>query len=249
MNFEFEFAQVAKNKAFRKNIFTECSVFENSIFGKVAGKGQIVEFLKQPKFAEFPEIKTKSFLFATDGSLKKITKNKFFGSFSVVDAFNNYFFDTIELTEKTSSTHIEILALRSLFKSLSQVKLKNCTIIILVDSLSAIKLALGTDVRKEHLEILREIDGFRKKLLEKNVKDFFIHVRSHRNVSVFLNSQADMYAGLSSILEGDFFDIEKCAPECIPELRCEACQWNCRVNGFLRSFAPAPLHLDLWEKQ
>ena len=180
-------AQVAKNKAFRKNIFTECSVFENSIFGKVAGKGQIVEFLKQPKFAEFPEIKTKSFLFATDGSLKKITKNKFFGSFSVVDAFNNYFFDTIELTEKTSSTHIEILALRSLFKSLSQVKLKDCTIIILVDSLSAIKLALGTDVRKEHLEILREIDGFRKKLLEKNVKDFFIHVRSHRNVSVFLN--------------------------------------------------------------
>jgi hypothetical protein len=239
--------EVAKHPSFQKNIFKECTMYNNSVFAKVAGKGRIVEFLQPPKVAEFPKISSVVHVFATDGSLKKLPEKKFLGAYSVVDSFGNFFVERMTTAERTSSTFFELLALKKLFKSLSQANLCECTIIYIVDSISAIKLTLGLDVRNEHFDTLREIDGFRKTLCAKNVKEFFLHVRSHRNISVPLNSDADMYAGMSSWMEAPHTETEKCSPECIPMLRCQACQWNQLVNDFVKKNSATPLSLTLWQ--
>jgi hypothetical protein len=238
--------QVAKVFSFQKNIFSQCSMFGRSVFARVAGKGAIIEFLQPPKIAVFPELSGMIHLFATDGSLTKTPQKTFRGTFSVVDAFQNFCVTKREFTEKTSSTYLELLALHNLFSALAKKDLRDCTVILIVDSLSAIKLTLGLDVRGDFFEILREIDGFRKTLFEKNVKDFFIHVRSHRNVFVKLNSEADMYAGVFSFMEGGHSEPEKCPPECTGSSLCQPCQWNHRVNEFLRGIQPTLLQLCIW---
>ena len=142
---------------------------------------------------------------------------------------------------------MELAAIKELFLSLSRSDIQTSTVILISDSLSAIRLTLGLDVRQENLEELREIDKARKILFEKNIKDVFIHVRSHRNIPVALNREADRYAGLSSFLEGDNIEVEKCKAECSFQSPCEACKWNRRANEFLRSLSPAPLQLDIWQ--
>ena len=171
-------------------------VFGSSIFAKVAGAGTLIEFLKPPKVAEFPTVLGIVHFFATDGSVRKMPQGKFQGSFSVVDSFSNFFVHQIEFSKLPSSTYLELLALKKLFSALSKSEVQNCTVVLIIDSLSAIKLTLGLDVREENLEILRKIDISRKVLKEKNVKEFFLHVRSHRKVPVELNCKADDYAGV-----------------------------------------------------
>jgi hypothetical protein len=165
----------------------------------------------------------------------------------VVDYFQNFSVSKLEFLEKTSSTFLEILALQKLYSALAQSDVNDCTIILIVDSMSAIKLILGLDVRREFFETLRDIDGFRKTLFDKNSKDIFIHVRSHRNVPVRLNSEADYYAGLHVMMEGAPSEAEKCPPECPAISLCQACQWNSQVNSFLKRIQPEPLPLCLWQ--
>ena len=156
----------------------------------------------------------------------------------------------VPCTKKTSSTEIELLALEKLFNNLDESMVNNTTIVVLVDSLSALKLILGTDVRNKDLEIFRKIDQHRKNLYERQARDFFIHVRSHRKISVPLNCEADFQAG--SIAFAKFAQIPrettKCKPsECKEGSRCEACSWNTRVNAFLLSLRPSapPITLRL----
>ena len=123
-------------------------------------------------------------------------------------------------------------------------------LITMIDSLSAIRLVLGLDVRSEDLEILRDIDSARKTLLRAGIKDCLIHVRSHRNIAVALNSEADFCAGVIAFSQSEQHhkeEIEKCPPECTRLNRCSACQWNKRVNAFLKIFAVESLLLDIWK--
>ena len=239
-------AEILRRDSFRKNIFTDCSVFGPSVFAKVAGNGRIIEFLKSPERAEFPSVVGRAHVFATDGSVTKIAPKKFRGSFAIVDHFNRSFISSLEFEKKPSSTQMELAAIRKLFSSLSTSDIQPSTIVILVDSLSAIKLTLGLDVRNENLEELREIDKARKILHEKDVRDIFLHVRSHRNIPVKLNREADRHAGLFSFLEGDDCESEKCSHDCSRESPCQACQWNLEANIFLRSLNPTPLELNIW---
>ncbi len=217
----------------------------------MAGKGRIIEDLRPPPgpplSPNFPLLTGTLHFFATDGSMRK-TKKEVKGSFSVVDSFGHFFVENVECDSKSSSTFLELLALKKLFSALAQEDLKNSTLIFLVDSLSAIKLTLGLDVRAEHLDLFGEIDEKQGKIFKnKNVEEIFIHVRSHRNVSVPLNLEADFYAGLPHLGEGQPSNVEKCPPECKPQSLCQACQWNSKVNAFLASMHPTPKQLPIWQ--
>ena len=59
---------------------------------------------------------------------------------------------------KTESTTLELLALAKLLSSLKISGTTEGSILLLVDSLSAIRLILGLDVRTKDLDILRSID-------------------------------------------------------------------------------------------
>ena len=155
----------------------------------------------------------------------------------------------VEVTDKTSSTTIEVLAIKTLLVSLKDKRISNCTIIFLSDSLSAIRLMLGLDERSDELETFRDIDEARKWLIENNVQEYFIHVRSHRNVPVPLNTKADVFAG--SVAAGRLGDAkpecEKCDQECIKQSLCSACLWNQRINQFIQEHSFSFLNLSIWQ--
>ena len=119
--------------------------------------------------------------------------------------------------------------------------------IVLSDSLPAIRLTLGIDVRKEEREILREIDLSRKALLKNGFSDHLIHVRSHRNVPVPLNSLADFYAGGFAFAmreEHHKKEHENCPAECSPSKLCPACVWNFQVNEFVKTLHVSRTHFN-----
>ena len=248
----FELSRTAASqKCFQTNILKECAAFGNSFLASIAGKTNIV-VEDDPNFPETHQ--HRCFLFATDGSLTKVRKRKI-GAFAVVDSFRHHFVSEHPCTEKTSSTTLELLALRKLYleiqKELDQLLQMplSSLLVILTDSLSALRLVLGLDVRSEDPEILRDIDSARRTLLRAGIKDCLIHVRSHRNVSVALNCKADYYAGVIAfpqIEEHHKKEFEKCPPECTRTNRCSACAWNKRVNEFLQSFATGQLQLAFW---
>ena len=235
----------ASKKSFQKNILNECSQFGNSIFASVAGKGTFISE-KDPELP--PAIKPQIYVFATDGSLTKVKKIKI-GTFSIVDAFQGTHVSEVPVTEKTSSTTLELLAIKTLLVALRKKEISNCSIILISDSLAALRLMLGLDERSGELEIFRETDGARKWLLENNVEEYFIHVRSHRNIPVPLNTKADVFAGsIAAARLGDAKpECEKCASECIRQSPCSACLWNRKVNHFLRMHSSTALELSIWQ--
>ena len=235
----------ASKKSFQKNILNECSHFGNSIFASVAGKGTFISE-KNPDLPSIfiPQIH----LFATDGSLTKTKKIKI-GTFSVVDSFQSKHISEIQVTDSTSSTTLELLAIKTLLVSLQKEKVSNCSIILLSDSLSALRLMLGLDERSDELETFRETDGARKWLIENKVQEYFIHVRSHRNIPVPLNAKADFFAGsIAASRLGDAKpETEKCGTECAKQSPCSACLWNQKVNQFIREHFFGNLWLSIWQ--
>ena len=235
----------ASRKSFQKNILNECSHFGNSIFASVAGKGTFVSE-KDPNLPL--TVQPQVYLFATDGSLTKAKKVKI-GTFSIVDSFQGTHVLEIPVTEKTSSTTLELLAIKTLLVSLMNKKISNCSIILLSDSLSALRLMLGLDERSDELETFRETDGARKWLLENNVKEHFIHIRSHRNIPVPLNTKADIFAGsiAAARLGNAGPECEKCALECTIQSLCSACLWNKKINQFIQDHSTSSLDLSIWQ--
>lgn len=245
---------VAAQPSFQKNIFNECCLFGDSFFASVAGKSELVfqgkkihdggEATKKRDNPNFPNLSGNQMvlLFATDGSLSK-DEDPPVGAFSIVDSFNNSFVSEVPCTKNTSSTEIELLALKKLFESLDNSQITDFIIVLLVDSLSALKLTLGIDVRNEQLETFRKIDQHRRRLQERKVLDIFIHVRSHRKISVALNCEADYQAGGVSLARCQSVPREtlsKCKPpECKADKNCDACDWNKKVNEFLCTFRPS----------
>ena len=219
--------------------------FGDSIFASVAGKGTFISE-KDPDLP--PTLQPQVYLFAADGSLTKSKKVKI-GTFSVVDSFQGTHVSEIPVTEKTSSTTLELLAIKTLLVSLQNKKISNCSIILLSDSLSALRLMLGLDERSDELEIFRETDGARKWLLENNVKEHFIHVRSHRNIPVPLNTKADIFAGsiASARLGNAGPECEKCALECTSQSLCSACLWNKKINQFIKEHSISFVQLSIWQ--
>lgn len=234
----------ASRKSFQKNILNECSHFGNSVFASVAGKGAFI----YEESADLPtEVKQQIFLFATDGSLTNAKKVKI-GTFSIVNSWSHYVSE-FEVQEKTSSTTLEVLALKTLLAELKKKEISNCSVIILSDSLSALRLILGLDERSDDLETFREIDVSRKFLLEKQVQEYFIHVRSHRNVPVPLNSKADFWAGsIAAARLGKTHESQKCEPACTKQTPCSPCAWNRKINLFLSEFACAMLDVPIMQK-
>jgi ribonuclease HI len=221
-------SSILANPVFQKNIFNECVQFENSFFASVAGKGMFVCASRQ-NFPS-PHLNT-NFLFGTDGSLSQRKNIPATGGFAIVDPHERFFSSSYQCNEDTSSTTLELLALQQTFLFLRAARAENCVVFFLVDSLSAIRLTLGLDVRNEDSQILRKIDETRESLYKSEFQDVFIHVRSHRNVGVQLNTQADRLAGVFS--HSAFVEKVKCKPECRALKQCEACEWNTKVNSFL----------------
>jgi ribonuclease HI len=228
-------SSILSNIIFQKNIYNECAQLGDSFFASVAAKGIFVSESKKT----FPSLHPNTnFVFGTDGSLSQKRRNlPPTGGFAIVDAHGNFFSTSHECNEETSSTTLELLALQKTFLLLKEARAENCVVFLLVDSLSAIRLTLGLDIRNEDRQILREIDEARTFLYKLNFQDVFIHVRSHRNVPVKLNSQADRLAGAFS--HSAFVEKVKCQPECPALKKCEACQWNSTVNAFLSTINPA----------
>lgn len=147
-----------------------------------------------------------------------------------------------------SSTTLELLAIKELFDSVAKNnETSNCFVVLLSDSLSALRLTLGLDERSDNLDILRSIDESRKITTQREIKEYFIHVRSHRNIAVPLNEQADYYAGsvAAARLNTINQDCKKCAQECTVKSPCSACAWNKEVNKFISQnyFTPLPIQI------
>ena len=135
--------EAASRKSFQKNILNECSQFGNSIFASIAGKGSFFSH----DSPDIPVINNPLiYLFATGGSLTKSKKAKI-GAFSIVDFFQEKFISEVEVTEKTSSTTLEVIAIKTLLVSLQKREILDCCILIFSDSLSAIRLTLGLPPR------------------------------------------------------------------------------------------------------
>ena len=67
-------------------------------------------------------------------------------------------------------------------------------------------------------------------------KEYFIHVRSHRQTPVPLNSKADFYAGsIAAARLGEVSESKKCGTECTKVTPCAACSWNQKINFFVRN--------------
>ncbi len=239
----FEILNLSKaaacQKCFQTNILTECGKFKNSMFASVAGKGTMAS----EEMPGFPVLKRTVFCFGTDGSLNK-KEQEILGSFAVADSFGNFYTERVPCTDKTSSTTLELLALQKLFLSLEKDQISDCSVLIMCDSLSAIRLTLGLDFRSEETDILRTIDTTRKVLFERNVKDHFCHVRSHRNIHVPINREADLRAGS---LTGSLGEQNKCKKDCKKAMRCSACLWNKSVNEFTSRSPQRQLASSLWE--
>ncbi len=227
-------------KHFQKNILKECIQFGNSLFATLAGRGIFVSS-KTPEFP--PPHQFNNFVFATDGSLSKPAQkgNPVTGGFAIVDSFGNFYSSETPCTEKTSSTTLELQAIKKAFSFLTAAHLPPCQVVFLIDSLSAIRLILGLDERNEDLELLREID--KERIALENVQEVFIHVRSHRKTPVELNNKADLIA--SKYSGSHFCDKTKCEKFCTNLVKCEACSWNEKVNTFLSSFLPTPTNFLL----
>ena len=222
---------VLKKPSFQKNIFNECLFFGNSIFASVADKAVFVS-AESPDFPQ-PHPHT-NFVFATDGSLSQ-EKKPVTGGYAVVDFHGNSFSSPYQCDENTSITTLEILAIQKLLSLLSSAEESNSQVHLLIDSLSAIRLVLGLDVRTENIEILREVDRVRQILQSRGIKEVFVHVRSHRNNSVPLNTRVDRVAGVFS--KSTSKEKSKCEPSCAIS-QCTACQWNKSVNDFVSSLNP-----------
>jgi ribonuclease HI len=205
--------------------------FGNSIFASIAENGVFISAENQT-FP--PPHQTTNFVLATDGSLSQ-NKNPITGGFAVCDSNENAFSTSHICDKSTSITTLELLALKMAFSLIVSSKETNCAVFFLIDSLSAIKLILGLDVREEDLEILRDIDTFRKETKNRNIQEVFVHVRSHRNTPVPLNSRADHIAGKFS--QSTFKDRSKCEQSC-RSIKCNACTWNETVNSFILDLNP-----------
>lgn len=223
---------VLRRPSYQKNILNECMQFGNSIFASIADKG--IEISSQTLSFPHPHQNT-NFVLATDGSLSQNKKEKT-GGFGVVDSHGNFFSKSHECNAETSITTLEILAIKKALSLLVAANATNCHVFFLVDSLSAIKLVLGLDVRREDFQVLREIDVLRLSLSKQKVAEFFIHVRSHRNTPVPLNSLVDHVVGSFS-KSTNAQEKSKCEPICT-SAKCEACLWNEKVNAFISSFNP-----------
>ncbi len=232
---------ILSKKPFQKNILKECIQFGNSIFASLAERGTLVSS-KTPDFP--PPHQFNNFVIATDGSLSKPPKkgDPVTGGYAVVDSFGNFYSSDAPCTEQTSSTTLELQAIKKAFFLLQLAPLPECQVIFLVDSLSALRLILGLDERAEDLHLLREID--KERLALNNIQEVFIHVRSHRNTPVALNNKADKIAGKHS--NSNFFERTKCEKSCSSIVKCEACSWNDKVNKHLASFLPTPTPTNLF---
>ncbi len=217
---------------FQKNILKECLQFGNSLFASVASRGIFVSATTP----NFPPPHQFNFLLATDGSLSKSDdKNSpITGGYSVVDSFGRSCSCSYQCNEQTSSTTLELEAIRKAFSFLQAAHLSEGQVVFLVDSLSAIRLVLGLDARNEELALLRSIDEARMALPQ--IQEVFVHVRSHRKTPVALNEKADLVASKHS---GSIFSTKtKCEASCTILTKCEACAWNEKVNQYLSTFVP-----------
>ena len=104
-------------------------------------------------------------IFATDASFLK-TEWGPMGSFAIVDTCGHSYFEIPDPGPDPSSTSFELAAIRALLKNLLRTQMTNTTIILLIDSLSAIRLCVGKDVRMKEQQTLREIDEHTIKLLD-----------------------------------------------------------------------------------
>ena len=190
-------------------------------------------------------------LFATDGSLEKTSFGPI-GSCAIVDSFGHSYSDSPDLGLEPSSTAFELAAICTLFSSILRTQLTNTAVIILIDSLSAINLCAGKDIRMKDHQTLRNIDERATKLLnDRNVKIHFIHVRSHRRIMVELNDLADQCAsrllnGVPSALPKN--PTIKCKAECMTIAPCSACAWNAKVQEFVSKLKLTQLQLPLWSQ-
>ena len=177
----------------QKNIFQECARFGNSTLASILGR----VFAYDAESQELPHIDPENCctIFATDASFLR-TEWGPIGSCAVVDTFGHSYMEAPEPGPEPSSTSFELAAIRLLLTSILRTQQVNFTIILLVDSLSAIRLCTGKDVRVKEQQTLREIDERTIKLLdERKAKLHYIHVRSHRKNMVRWNDVADRIAG------------------------------------------------------
>ena len=118
------------------------------------------------------------------------------GSFAIVDTLGHSYFEVTNTGPDPSSTSYELAAIRALLANILRTRITNVTIILLIDSLSAIRLCVGKDVRMKEQQTLREIDEHTIKLLDdRKASLHYIHVRSHRRCMVEWNDLADRLAG------------------------------------------------------
>ncbi len=189
-------------------------------------------------------------IFATDASLLK-TEYGPMGSFAIVDTLGHSYFELPDPGPDPSSTSLELAAVRTLLANLLRTQITSLTLILLIDSLSTIRLCVGNDVRRKDQQVLREIDERTIKLLdERKVTIHYIHVRSHRRCMVKWNDLADRLAG--QVWEGLPGAVPKapelkCKAECQIEHPCAACTWNEKVTSFLQQIHPVPIDLPLWQ--
>ena len=173
------------------------------------------------------------------------------GSFAIVDTLGHSYFEVADTGQEPSSTSFELAAIRALLANLLRTQITNTTIILLIDSLSAIRLCVGKDVRMKEQQILRVIDEHTIKLRDdRKASLHYIHVRSHRRCMVEWNDLADKLAGeVWNGLPGAIPKAPemKCKADCQPASPCRACMWNQKVNAFLQDLHPIPVSLPLWQ--
>ena len=233
----------------QKNIFLECARFNNSTLASILGR---IFMYSETTSPQLPQIDPTApcAIFATDASFLK-TEWGPMGSFAIVDTLGHSYFEIPDPGPDPSSTSFELAAIRALVVNLLRTQMTHMTVIMIVDSLSAIRLCVGKDVRMKEQQALREIDERTIKLLdERQVSLHYIHVRSHRRHMVPWNDLADKLAG--EVWEGlpgakPKAPEMKCKEDCQPANPCSACMWNTNVVSFLQKLHPTAIPLPLWQ--
>ncbi len=233
----------------QKNIFQECATFGSSTLARIIGRVHTYE----EESKQLPQIDPTSScaVLATDASFFK-TEWGPMGSFAIVDTFGHRYVEAPEPGPDPSSTAFELAAIHSLLINFLRTSTINIHLLILVDSLSSIRLCAGKEVRTKELKVLREIDERTIQLLdERNVTLHYVHVRSHRKNMVYWNDLADRTAGeFWSGLPGarPKRPETKCGSDCSPKKSCSACEWNLKVMAALQEINTIEVELPFWTK-